>query len=192
MGAGKSSLMHLIAGLYDKFQGQLLYNDISYQYFDLESLRGYIGDNFKEEGVFEASLLDNITLGKTGVDQQKLQQIITLTDLQDFIDELPNGIQTILPPSGISLAESIRTRIIMARSLVGDHRLLLLQDHWQSVEPTVVSRWFDHICKSNSPTLILSTTNEKLLKRMDRVLVMKNGEIIDSGKYDDIKNHLPC
>ena len=192
MGAGKSSLMYLVAGLYDKFQGQLSYNDISIQHFDIESLRGQIGDNFKEEGVFEASLLDNITLGKSGVSQSKLQEIINLTDLQDFIDELPNGIQTVLPPSGISLAESIRTRIIMARSLVGAHSLLLMQDHWQSVEPNIVSRWFDHICDSNEATLILSTNNEELLKRMDRIMVMKNGEILDSGSFNDIKKHLPC
>lgn len=191
MGAGKSSFLHLCAGLFDDFKGGLAFNNIPLRHLDLQALRGAIGDNMREQELFEASLYDNITLGKE-VEGMKLDEVLSITGLNSLVQELPNGLDTILPTSGIGFAKSVRSRILMARSLVGKHSLLLLEDNWQGVEANVVNGWFDYICGHDCPTLILATNNRDLLKRMDRLIILKNGELSRIGTYNDLKDKLPC
>jgi ABC-type bacteriocin/lantibiotic exporter with double-glycine peptidase domain len=191
MGAGKSSFLHLLAGLFDEFKGNLLFNNIPLKHLDLSSLRTVIGDNLREQEIFEASLQQNITLGKE-VNEEVFNEVLSITGLSSFVEELPNGLETMLPTSGMGLAKSVRSRIIMARSLVGDHQMLLLEDSWHGVQPKVVQGWFDYICGHHCPTLVLSTNNKALLERMDRIFVLKNGELIRTATFNDIQDQLPC
>ncbi len=192
MGAGKSALLHLVAGLFDKFDGNLLYNNIPLHHLDIQSLRTSIGDNLREEEIFEASLTENITLQREEVEEDRMHSILKLTGLDKFVEGLPDGLQTVLPPSGIGLANSIRSRILMARSLLGKHTLLLMEDTWHEVERGVVEKWFEYICSDSCPTLILASNDEKLLKRMDRILLLKDGELIQSGTFNELKDQIPC
>ncbi len=190
MGSGKSATLHLIAGLFDHFEGSLMFNDIPFHHLDLESLRSSIGDNMKEEEIFEASLLENITINRGGVDMDQVKELISICGLEEFVEDLPEGLYTPLPSSGLGLANSIRSRILMARSLAGKHGLLLIEDNWQEVDKSIVDQWFDYICITCGQTVIAATNDSDILQKMDRIIVLDRGHIVKTGKFNEIKDLL--
>lgn len=192
MSSGKSSLLQLMAGLFDSYQGSLLYNDIPYSKVQLESLRSLIGDNLRQEELFEASIFDNISLRRESVSKEQVMELLELVGLKEFIEDLPNGMFTLLPTGGIGLASSTRNRLLMARSLAGTHSLLLLEDNWFDVDDETRNRWLDHLCFDCGQSVIMATSNEASLKRMDRILILEKGRIVKEGTYDELKNDLPC
>lgn len=192
MSSGKSSLLQLIAGLFDSYQGSLLYNNIPYSKVKLESLRSLIGDNLRQEELFEASIFDNISLRRESVSKEQVMELLELVGLKEFIEDLPNGIFTILPTGGIGLASSTRNRLLMARSLAGTHSLLLLEDNWNDVDDETRNRWLDHLCFDCGQSVIMATSYEASLKRMDRILILDKGRIVKEGTFDELKNDLPC
>lgn len=192
MGSGKSSLLQLMAGLFDKFEGQILYNDIPFTKVALESLRAAVGDNLRQEEIFEGTLLENISLGRESVSDKQARELIELTGLRDFVENLPDGMYTQIPSSGLGLASSIRNRILMARGLSGTHSLLLIEDVWFDIDQETRQRWLDHLCFNCGQTIVMATNNESSLKRMDRIIVLKDGKIIKQGTYEELKNDLPC
>lgn len=192
MSSGKSSLLQLMAGLFDSYQGSLLYNNIPYSKVQLESLRSLIGDNLRQEELFEASIFDNISLRRESVSKEQVMELLELVGLKEFIEDLPNGMFTMLPTGGIGLASSTRNRLLMARSLAGTHSLLLLEDNWFDVDDETRNRWLDHLCFDCGQSVIMATSNEASLKRMDRILILEKGRIVKEGTYDELKNDLPC
>lgn len=192
MSSGKSSLLQLIAGLFDSYEGSLLYNDIPYNKVQLESLRSLIGDNLRQEEIFEASILDNISLRRQSVSPESVMELLELVGLKDFVEDLPNGIYTTLPTSGLGLASSTRNRLLMARSLAGTHSLLLLEDNWFDVDDATRNRWLDHLCFDCGQSVVMATNNLESLKRMNRIILLEKGKIVKIGSFDELKNDLPC
>ncbi len=190
MGAGKSSFLNLIAGLFDEFSGNIFYNDIPVRHLNLETLRSAIGDNLRGEEIFEASLLENITINRPGNTSEKIKSIISVCGLTEFLEELPDGLETQMPSAGLGLANSVVQRILLARSLAGDHGMFLMVDNWYELDDGVVNNWFNHVCMQCPQTMLLSTTNHELLKKMDTVLVIKNGALVAQGKFNEVKNYL--
>jgi ABC-type bacteriocin/lantibiotic exporter with double-glycine peptidase domain len=192
MSSGKSSLLQLIAGLFDSYEGSILYNNIPYAKIKLEGLRSLIGDNLRQEEIFEASILDNIGLRRESVTEEQVLQLLDLVGLKDFIEDLPKGIYTKLPTGGLGLASSTRNRLLMARSLAGTHSLLLLEDNWFDVDEATRARWLDHLCFDCGQSVIMATCNQASLKRMDRIIILEGGRIVKQGTYEELKNDLPC
>lgn len=192
MGAGKSSFLQLLAGLFDKYEGHLAYNGTNLSNINLESLRSVIGDNLRQEELFEASVLDNISLGRESVDRQQVEKLIDITGLSIFIENLPQGLHTVLPSSGIGLSSSLRNRLLMARSLAGTHSLLLIEDNWFDVDPETRNRWLNYLCLDCNHTIVVASNKADILEKMDRILIIKDGAIVREGTYQDCKDHLPC
>lgn len=192
MGAGKSSFLQLLAGLFDNYTGKISYNNIALRNIDLESLRSAIGDNLRQEELFDASLEQNINLGREGIERDEILKLIGVTGLEPFLEELPEGLRTRLPSSGLGLSSSLRNRILMARSLAGQHSLLLIEDSWYDVSMDTRKKWMDYLCLNCDHTVVMATNQHDIMQKMDRVLIIENGEIIKSGTYEECKNDLPC
>lgn len=177
MGSGKTALLQLIAGLFD-YEGSLRFNGIPANHLDLESLRSAIGDNMVQEDIFEANLLENISLGRRNVSREDVEKAIELCGLNAFVNDLHEGMYTPLPSSGLGLAQSIKSRILMARCLSGNHGLLLIEDSWQEVSAQTRQKWIDHLVSDKAPTVLIATNDEMILNKMDRVLTMKDGSLV--------------
>ncbi len=177
MGSGKTAMLQLLAGLFDEIEGSLLYDDIPIRHLDLESLRSAIGDNMGEEDILEASLLENISLSRKGISLDQVKQAIKICQLQDFVELLPQGMYTPLPTSGVGLAQTIRIRILMARCLVGDHCMLLIEDNWHELNQDLKDSWINHLMEKKGQTQVIATNDPGILQKMDRVLELKEGRI---------------
>ena len=191
-GAGKSVLLQLIAGLHEEFEGSLSFNGWRYSNIKPDSLRRLTGDNLQAEDLFEGTLLENISMGREDISTQDVHEALETLDMGRFVKDLQHGIHTELPASGIGLSSGIRRRIIMARSLVGGHRLMLLEDNWGYLSDEIREIWLDRIIKNPAHTLVLVSNDRDILQRLDRIYHLENGRILRSGSYEALKDDLPC
>ena len=177
-GSGKSVLLQLIGGLHPAQQGSIAYNGIPLGNFNLDSLRQYIGSKSAHESLFEGSLRNNITMGSE-IDTQRLLDILRQFGLMDFMQNLPQGIDTVLLPEGKSLSQTIIQKILLARAVAACPKLLLLEDadfHLSDAEQQALLRpIFD---KTNPYTLIVVSNSPFIQSMCDEVVLMENGRIV--------------
>ncbi|WP_339902802.1 ATP-binding cassette domain-containing protein [uncultured Cyclobacterium sp.] len=185
-GAGKSTLLQVMAGLVEDYQGNVIVNKLPMDTLSLEKLRSMIGDSLSRQSIFHGTIRENITVGKEGVDETKLREVLEIVGLNDFVFRLKDDLETVLLPEGKSLNNSVISKIILARSLCFKPKLLLLEEELNYLSKEESDSVFDFIF-SGPWTLVLVSTRDVLLKKADRVLVMEAGEIAYSGDYSGYK-----
>ncbi len=189
-GVGKSTLLHLLSGLYEIQEGTISYDGLPKSNLDINSLRSIIGDYLSQEDLFEASLLENITMGRPEATFDRVKWCIKNLGLEPFINELPEAFDTILGPEGKKLPRNIIQRLLIARSIVVQPKLLLLEDAFEHIQAEDKKQIIDFLMDSNNPwTLVAVSNNNYVAQKSDRVVVMDNGANILSGTYDEVKNH---
>jgi ABC-type bacteriocin/lantibiotic exporter with double-glycine peptidase domain len=189
-GSGKSTLSKLMAGLYEKFDGSINYNGIPLGNLNTESLRSYIGDSLHEEKLFKGTLYENISLGRPGVTNKMVMDVVHKVKLMDFVQNLKEGFNTIIDPEGKNLPDSVITKIILARSISCNSRLLLITDHLTRLDPVECGEIMNFLVRpENHWTLIVISNQVSIAEKCDRVVLMKDGTIIGDGKIDDLEQN---
>ena len=187
-GSGKSTLIEIIAGLYEDFSGSLNYNNIPIGNINLENLRTYIGDSLHEEKLFKGTLYENISLGRPRINMKVVMNAVEKTFLSDFVQNLKNGYNTIIDPEGQTLPDSIKTKIILARSIACRSKLLLITDHLSTLDPIEGGKIVDFlVSKENSWTLVVISNHADIASKCDNVVLMKNGEVIGNDHFKNLK-----
>lgn len=179
-GSGKSFLLQIIAGLYSNYQGSIAYNGIPLGNWDKEELRTLIGDSLSREEIFQGTLLENITLGKESILLNEVQEIVEIVGLGKFVESLPKGYDTEMRPEGQNLPKSVRLKIMLARSLSGDPKLLLLEDSFNQLGLDTKARFLDYL-KSKDYTVIAVSNDPKVASEFDEVYVLDEGNIVEHG-----------
>ncbi len=186
--AGKSTLADIVAGLHDDFKGTLSYNNVPLGNIEINSLRMVIGDNLRQEDLFYGTLADNITMGNSSISTQEILTTINALKLDDFLQSTPEGFNTQISPEGSKLSSSIIRKILLARSLVKHPRLLVLEDFMTNLDYDDCQCILDYIVGKEHEWTVFAVSNDPLIaSRCDRVIVLKDGEIIDDAPYADIK-----
>ena len=187
-GSGKSTLIEIIAGLYEDFSGSLNYNNIPIGNINLENLRTYIGDSLHEEKLFKGTLYENISLGRPRINMKVVMNAVEKTFLSDFVQNLKNGYNTIIDPEGQTLPDSIKTKIILARSIACRSKLLLITDHLSTLDPIEGGKIVDFlVSKENHWTLVMISNHADIASKCDNVVLMKNGEVIGNDHFKNLK-----
>jgi len=186
-GSGKSILLQTIAGLFNSFSGSISFNNIPLKSLSKEYLRSHIGDNLSKEDIFIGSLLDNITLGKPNISFEEVTQIASILNLTSFIESLPNGYQTQLLTEGKNLPKSVRLKLMLARGVIGNPRLLLLDDSFNQLPIEDKHRFINYLFANDKKWTIIAISNDPIIAaQFDRVIVLDNGLLI----ANDTLNHL--
>lgn len=177
--SGKSVLLQTIAGLYEKYEGSISYDSMPLDNWCKEELRSLIGDSLSKEDIVHATLLENVTLNKPNVTMDKVREITKVLGLEDFIQSLPEGYNTMLTSEGSNLPKSARLKIMLARSVIADPKLILLEDNFNQLIEEDKQSFLNYILdRSKTWTVIAVTDDWKIAKQFDRVLIMRKGEII--------------
>jgi ABC-type bacteriocin/lantibiotic exporter with double-glycine peptidase domain len=188
-GSGKTTLVQIISCFQTNTEGSVLYNGVPRNNFNPMSLRAAIGDFSSQEAIFKGSLRENITLGYTNIEMDKLVKTCESVGLMRFVASLPNGFDTLLLPEGRNLPRNVVVKIILARSIIQNPQLLAIEELMANLEQIdrlkIASLLTD---KNQSWTLAAVTDDAELASRCDRVVVMKEGEIVAEGTFEDIKN----
>ncbi len=186
--SGKSTLMQLISLLRLNFTGSLLFNGLPKPSLHLRSMRQYIGDLSSQEDIFRGTLRENITLGREDVSLQKVLQIIEEVGLNDYMRHESQGLETLLQPGGKNIPRSIITKILVARAVTGNPKLLALEEPLGNLNFRDRLRIARFLTDRSHPWTMVSVTEDPLLASMcDRVLVMQDGGIVFDGTFDELQ-----
>lgn len=173
-GSGKSTLLHIINGLYKAQSGAVCFNDLPIQNYSLPELYAVMGNGLAAETIFEGTLYENITMGRTSVTSDDVQWATQQTFLVEFIKTLPKGLDTLIAPSGQKLSRGIMQRIILARSIVNHPKLLLIENQLDSIEEHERLEIIKFLTnKQNGWTLICVAHDQDLQQRCDAVIDLR-------------------
>jgi ABC-type bacteriocin/lantibiotic exporter with double-glycine peptidase domain len=190
-GAGKTSILNILAGLYPISEGSFSYNGLPSGEVNLEEIRGLIGDIMSEEQLFRGSIEDNISMGKLNVSFLDIQWAIKQVGLSDFMDSLPNGYATIIDPNGKKFPRSITHKIILARSIVDRPKLLLMDDIQGFMNIKTDAKLFSFLSSNDTPwTLVAAISNKDWLVYFDKIIVIENGKDVFKGNYAEYQQYL--
>ena len=200
-GSGKSFLLQLISGLFDSYQGSISFNRMPISSFCREDLRSYIGDSLSKEDIFKGTIIENITLGKPNISMEQIQEVVTVLGLSDFVASTDYGYATVLMPEGKNLPKSVRMKIMLARSIVGNPRLVLLEDSFNYLAKNDRQNFMNYLLdRKHNWTVIAISNEEEVAAQFDKVLVLDKGGVIanddasvrlaNSGYQEEITNEL--
>ena len=188
-GSGKTTLVNLLLGKYNNYLGNIYYNDIELKEITIDSL--FEVSSFVEQNVFvfDDSIINNITM-YSNVDEELLKKTIKKSGLSKLIEE--KGKDYRCGENGCNLSGGEKQRISIARALVKRAQLLLLDEATSALDnETSQSITYNLLGIDNTIKIMIThRLDEELLKKFDKILVMKNGEIVENGSYDElIKNN---
>ena len=188
-GSGKSTFLNIMAGIYNDYEGIVTMNNISLRDFDLVSLRNSIAKNISTEDIFEGTIMENLTVGKANISYQDVTWAIESVGLSDQINSLPQGLDTNLVSSGKTLSASVINRLILARCIAQRPKLLILNDFFHNFQKAEKQKLINFLVDPKHPwTLLASSDDPLILSACDRVVLMKDGTIVETGSLDQMKN----
>ncbi|MBN8697509.1 MAG: ABC transporter ATP-binding protein, partial [Bacteroidetes bacterium] len=178
-GSGKSTLLHLIAGLYQPQHGNVVINNYPIANYNINKLYRSFGNGLSEEKIFEGTLFENITLGRSGVSHDQVDHVLKKIHLSNYVQSLPRGLDTPIETSGHTLSESVIQKILIARSVVHQPKLVLLENHIDSIEENEKKAIIEFLTdKTNNWTLIAISNDNYFLDKVDSVIHMQAGEML--------------
>ena len=189
--AGKSQLLYLLTNLISADSGTVEIDEVSINKYTSNTLYKDVGLVFQDSVIFNLSLRENIGFSNSVTDEA-LQKAIKTAELSSFIESLPNKLETIVSERGSSLSGGQKQRIMLARALTLNPRILLLDDFTARVDQKTEDKILYNIQK-NYPNLTLISITQKIepVKDFDQILLLMSGEILASGKHEELIKSSP-
>ncbi len=189
-GSGKTTLVRILNGLFENFTGLLNYNGLPRKNINIFDLRTYIGDYSAVDDIFIGSLMDNITAGHKDIDIKEVVKVSNAVHLTDFIQTLPEGYDTILQPKGARLPGSVVRKIILARSIVTNPHLLIIEEFFSKLQQSEKTSILNYLTdREKQWTLLMVSNDSEVAKKCDHVWIMSNGRIVDVGPFEKVSQH---
>jgi ATP-binding cassette subfamily B protein len=186
-GAGKSILMGLIPRFYDATGGRVLVDGIDVRNRHLDDLRRNIGLVFQESFLFSNTVAANIAFGHPGATAAQIEKAARIAAAHDFIMGLPRGYDTVLGESGNSLSGGQRQRLAIARAVLLEPAILLLDDPTAAIDSETEHEIFEALDRAISGrTTFVVAHRLSTLRRANYVIVMENGEIVQRGTHEEL------
>jgi ABC-type bacteriocin/lantibiotic exporter with double-glycine peptidase domain len=184
--SGKTSLIKILAGLYSNYEGSISINDVSLRDLNIDSYRNIIGDNLLQDEIFEGTIEENILMGRNGIEFKEVIKALKIVGLTDFIAQLTDGLQSNLLSAGTNYPKSIIQKILLARSFVQKPKLLIIDDFFYNMNQKENSLLLDYIFGNKEWALIMVTSQDSIMKRCDKICIMNNGNIVETGSYNEL------
>ena len=186
-GAGKTTLVNLLPRFYDVKGGEILIDGINIKEVTLKSLRRQIGIVPQEVTLFSGTIAENIAFGQYNYNLQEVEKAAKVANAHQFISQLPEGYQTVVGERGINLSGGQRQRIAIARAVLENPRLLILDEATSALDSeseALVQEALERLIKDR--TVFIIAHRLATVRRADRILVMENGKIVESGNHQKL------
>ncbi len=189
--AGKTQLMQILTGLTKPDSGQILYDGISIADFDKKSLHAQVGFVFQDSILFRASLRENVAFSQE-VSAENFERAVQTAELADFIQTLPEGMETVVSERGNSLSGGQKQRVMLARALTLNPKILFLDDFTARVDIQTEKRILENVRK-NYPDLTLISVTQKVasIEDYDQIILMMEGEVLATGTHAQLMEKSP-
>lgn len=186
-GSGKSTLMNLLCRFYDTTSGEVLVDGVNVRKMDLYNLRDNIGMAMQDVFLFSDTIEGNIAYGRPNCSFEEVKHSAVMADANHFINEMTEGYDTIVGERGVGLSGGQKQRISLARALLKDPSILILDDTTSAVDmetESYIQQQLKNIQKEKDCTVFIVAYRISSIKDSDLILVMHNGRIIEQGTHD--------
>jgi ATP-binding cassette subfamily C protein LapB len=179
MGSGKSTLSRLIAGILEPTEGAILIDGVDVRQIDPADLRKNIGIMLQDSWLFSGTIRENIQMGFNEYDDNHILKICKIAGVDDFVGSHPKGYDLEIRERGIGLSGGQRQTINLARSLLHDPQVLLLDEPTSSMDQGTEKKVVEALKNvSTDKTMLIVTHRNPILTMVDRVFVLENGQIV--------------
>lgn len=184
--AGKSQLLNLLTDLVKPDSGSILFDGKDVERYDKESFRSQIGFVLQDSVIFNMSLRENIAFSDKVTDES-LKKAITTAELMDFVDSLPDKLDTIVSERGTNLSGGQKQRIMLARALAINPKILLLDDFTARVDRNTEKKILSNL-QIHYPDLTLLSITQKIasVKHFEQIILLMEGEVIAKGTHKEL------
>ncbi|HVM59327.1 MAG TPA: peptidase domain-containing ABC transporter [Verrucomicrobiae bacterium] len=186
-GAGKTTLVNLVPRFYDPDQGQILIDGQDVKQFELRSLRRQIGMVLQDPFLFNGSVWDNVVVARRNPSREEVEHACVLANAHEFIIRLPDGYQALIGERGVRLSGGQKQRLSIARALLHDPRILILDEATSSVDlesEALIQAGLKELLK-NRTTLVVAHRLSTIINA-DLIVVMDEGRIVETGNHFDL------
>jgi ATP-binding cassette subfamily B multidrug efflux pump len=186
-GSGKSSIINLLCRFYEINDGQILLDGINIKNINKKALRNNVALAMQDVFLFSDTIEGNIAFGVKNVKKEDLKRIANATNVADFAEKMPDGYNTVIGEMGAGLSGGQRQRISLARALIKDSPLLVLDDTTSSLDMETENCIRNNImkCKKQATKFIIAHRISSV-KNADMIYVMDNGKIIEYGRHKEL------
>lgn len=186
-GSGKSTLLKLLVRFYDPDEGKILIDGIDIRRVKLDSLRRHVVYIPQEPFIFNRSIRENIALGNPSASIEDIVRAAKIAKIHDFIELLPRGYETIVGEKGVTLSGGQRQRIALARALLANPKILLLDDPVSNLDAETEKALLEDLREVlKDKTALIVTQRLSLIDLVDRIIVMEDGRIIEEGSHEEL------
>jgi ATP-binding cassette, subfamily B, multidrug efflux pump len=188
-GSGKSTIMNLIPRFYDVTAGAIRIDGRDVRDLTLQSLRSRIGIVFQSTTLFSGTLRENIAYAVPDAPLDKVVKAAKTAQIHDFIIGLPNGYETIVGERGVGLSGGQKQRIAIARTLLTDYRILILDDSTSAVDAQTAAQIqsaLDDLMLQKTCTAFVIAQRISTVRTADRILLMDKGRLVAQGTHEEL------
>jgi ABC-type multidrug transport system fused ATPase/permease subunit len=191
-GSGKTSLVALLGRLYDPSRGAVLIDGVDVRAVDVASLRSQIAFVADESFLFSATVAENIAYARPEASREEIEAAARRAQADGFIQELPDGYDTVVGERGLTLSGGQRQRVAIARALIADPRILILDDATSSVDArteALITRGLREVMAGRTTFIVAHRLSTISLAQ--EIVVMDGGRIVDRGTHDELLERCP-
>ncbi|MGF1780272.1 ABC transporter ATP-binding protein [Vibrio fluvialis] len=184
--AGKSTLLHLLMRYWEAEQGSIEVSGIPIQSIPLPALRNLYAYVPQDAFLFSMSIMENIRIGRSQASDEEVHQAAKLAAIHDDILQFPEGYQTLVGERGVTLSGGQRQRISIARALISQAPILVLDDALSAVDIKTEKVIIEHLQQRREQTLIVVSHRLSAIERADEIVVLAHGEMIEKGTHREL------
>ena len=186
-GAGKSTLVHLLTRFYEFDSGEILIDGKPLRDFSKSALRSAVGMVTQESFLFNGSIRDNLRLGKPAATDEELWQVLEAANAREFVERLPENLGTVVGERGVKLSVGEKQRVSIARALLKDPPILVLDEATASVDnrtERLIQSALDRLMQGRTSFVIAHRLST--VRHADQILVMDHGRIVERGTHEEL------
>lgn len=177
-GSGKSSLLRLISGVIEPTEGYIYANNLSLSSLYLNHYRSQLGMSISEETPFEGTIRENLIFSSEKKIDDKIFETLEIVGLGQFLKEQPNGLDTVIYPEGKQISFTVAKKLILARAIIKEPKLMILEDPLDQFNLDETSRIIDFLTDENKPWSLIVVSSKKSWKmKCNQIITLEKGEI---------------
>lgn len=186
-GSGKSTFLKLLSRIYNPTSGNIYIDNNPIENFNLNSLRKNIGVVPQDSFLFSDSILNNIKFGKENASHEEIEKVCKIAEIHEEIIKFKEKYNTILGERGVNLSGGQKQRLCIARALILEPKILIFDDCFSALDTQTEERIINNLRKNtHKSTTIISSHRISTIQNLDQIIILKNGEIIQKGKHNEL------